>query len=118
MFRNPPFMVLEEDEGALVSGLVGRIWTLRRDYPTLTDPHEFRVWARPGTARVVFAHWVDAPGDGRTTLHSEARVEAIGAQGRLGLAAVRPLVRGFHHLIGSEGIATAVRQAERQLQRL
>ncbi|HET8976563.1 MAG TPA: hypothetical protein VFN87_00300, partial [Solirubrobacteraceae bacterium] len=31
LFRQPPFTVLEEDEYLLVSGLVGRIWTLRRD---------------------------------------------------------------------------------------
>jgi len=39
------------------------------------------------------------------------RVQAFGAQGRLGLAAVRPLVRRFHQLIGTDGIAAAVRRA-------
>src|SRR5579859_894910 len=43
MFRTPPFITLHEEPGrALVSGLVGRIWTLRRDYPELKDPGEFR----------------------------------------------------------------------------
>jgi hypothetical protein len=41
LFREPPFAVLHEEEGALVSGLVGRIWTLRRDYPVI-GPDEFR----------------------------------------------------------------------------
>ena len=46
-------------------------------------------------------------------LCSEVRVEAFGRQGRIGLATVRPLVRGFQQLIGSDGIAAAVRRAER-----
>jgi hypothetical protein len=114
LFRRPPFTVLEEqDGGVLVSGLVGRIWTLRRDYPALEDPEDFRHWSRRGTARVLLAHWVQAAGDGRSALHSEARVEPIGGQGRLGLATVRPLVAAFGHLVGNEGIAAAVRRAEK-----
>ncbi len=114
LLREPPFMVLDADErGALVSGLVGRIWTLRRDYPRLSDPDEFRGWSARGTAQVVLANWVQ-PASGRTALCSETRVTAIGRQGQLGLAAVRPLVSAFHNLIGSEGIEAAVRRAERQ----
>jgi hypothetical protein len=110
LFRRPPFLVLDEQaEQALVSGLVGRIWTLRRDYPKLTDPEEFRAWDKPGTARVLFANWVE---DG--ALFSETRVEAFGVQGRLGLRAVRPLVRTFQHLIGTDGIEAVVRLAEQQ----
>ena len=113
MFRSPPFLVLDQEaDDALVSGLVGRIWTLRRDYPELRDADEFRAWSTPGTARVVFANWVQPLTSGGATLNSETRVEAIGAQGRLGLAAVRPLVSAFHGLVGSEAIAAAVRFAE------
>jgi hypothetical protein len=105
-------MVLEERRGALICGLVGRIWTLRRDYPELADTDEFRRWSTPGTARVLLANWVAEAGD-RTALHSESRVEAIGVQGRLGVAAVRPLITGFQQLIGSEAIEAAVALAER-----
>jgi hypothetical protein len=112
LFRQPPFMVLEESDHALVSGLVGRIWTLRRDYPRLGSPEEFRSWDKRGTARVVFAHWAAPSHDGRATLGSEARVEALGSQGRMGLAAVRPIVRAFQPLVGSDGLAAAVRRAE------
>jgi hypothetical protein len=107
LFRNSPFIVLEESDRALVSGLVGRIWTLRRDYPQLSAPEDFRQWSNSGTARVVLAHWVSDGG-----LHSEARVEAFGARGRAGVAAVRPLTGAFHHLIFSDGLAAAVRRAE------
>ena len=112
MFRASPFVVLSEEPGrALVSGLVGRIWTLRRDYPQLRDPEEFRAWSTAGTARVLFANWVQAD---PTEVHVEARVEAIGAQGRVGIAAVRPLVSAFGHLIGSDGLEAAVRRAEQR----
>ena len=117
MFRAQPFIVLDEaeDEGrALVSGLVGRIWTLRRDYPRLTDPEEFRTWSTSGTARVMFANWIEDGGNGRAALASEVRVEAIGVQGRIGVAAVRPLVSAFGSLVASDGIAAAVRLAEQR----
>jgi hypothetical protein len=114
LFRAPPFIVLAEEPGRLlVSGLVGRIWTLRRDYPELEDPDAFRRWDTSGTARVVFANWIEAPGDQHAAIHAEVRVEAIGAQGRVGVAAVRPLVRAFGSLIGSDGIDLAARRAER-----
>ena len=113
LFRQPPFMVLEEGEHALVSGLVGRIWTLRRDYPRLDSPDEFSQWSRGGTARVVIASWAMPRDGGGSVLTAEARVEAVGAQGRLGVAAVRPIVRAFQQLVGSEGINAAVRRAER-----
>jgi hypothetical protein len=118
LFRSPPFIVLHEQETALVSGIVGRIWTLRRDYPQLGDPEEFRAWSKRGSARVIFAHWVESADGGRSALASESRVEPIGAQGRIGLSAVRPVIRAFHHLVGTEGIAAAVGLAERDQPRL
>lgn len=112
LFANEPFTVLERGETSLVSGMVGRIWTLRRDYPALDDPEAFRAWSRSGTAKVVFANWAS-----ESCLHSEARVEPVGSRGRLGLAAVRPLISSFHGLIASEGIAAAVRRAEKERHR-
>jgi hypothetical protein len=112
LFRSPPFIALHEDELALISGMVGRIWTLRRDYPRLSGPEQFRGWSARGTARVLFANWVQPTGSGGSRLSSEARVEAFGTQGRLGLAAVRPLIGGFHHLVRSDGLTAAVRIAE------
>jgi hypothetical protein len=114
LFRQPPFTVLEEGEHALVSGLVGRIWTLRRDYPQLGSPQEFADWSKGGTARVVIASWAAERPGGGSVLAAEARVEPVGAQGRLGVAAVRPVVRAFQNLVGSEGINAAVRRAERR----
>jgi hypothetical protein len=116
LFRAPPFIVLAEEPGRmLVSGLVGRIWTLRRDYPRLEDPEQFKAWSTPGTARVVFANWIETTNEQRAAINAEARVEAVGAQGRVGVAAVRPLVGAFGALVGSDGIELAVRRAEQQL---
>ena len=52
LFREPPFVVLKEGERMLVSGLAGRIWTLRRDYPRLSCAEDFLAWSERGTARV------------------------------------------------------------------
>ena len=112
LFRSPPFIVLHEEENALLSGLVGRIWTLRRDYPRLSEPEEFRSWSRRGTAKVLFANWVTIDDSGHAVLSAETRVATVGAQGRLGLAAVRPLISSFQHLVGSDGIESALRIAE------
>lgn len=113
LFREPPFAVLEQGDHALLSGIVGRIWTLRRDYPQLNDPEEFRTWSGRGTARVLFATWTEPRREGGGVLCSEVRLEAFGAQGRVGLATVRPIVSAFQNLIGSDGISAAVRLAER-----
>jgi hypothetical protein len=109
LFRAPPFYVLCEDELTLVSGLVGRIWTIRRDYPSLNGPAEFRSWSRRGTVRVLFANWVEPAGDGRAALVSETRVQAVDLRGRLGLAAVRPLISSSHQLISREAFRAALR---------
>jgi hypothetical protein len=113
LFRAPPFAVLDEAEGLLVSGLVGRIWTLRRDYPALSEPAEFRRWAVPGTARVLYANWVEPADRGGAALVSETRVRVEDRAGQLGLAVVRPLISAFGSLIGSEALAVAARRAER-----
>jgi hypothetical protein len=112
MFRSEPFNVLFEDETALVSGLVGRIWTLRRDYPVLADPEAFRSWSARGTVRVMFASWAEATGAGGAALRNETRVDAVDRAARAGLATLRPLITGSHSLIGREGLEIAVRRAE------
>jgi hypothetical protein len=115
LFREDPFVVLiDTQDRALVSGLVGRIWTLRRDYPELSDPEQFRRWAARGTARVLFANWVEPVASGGAVLHSETRVDAFGVQGRLGLATLRPVIRAFQQLIATDGIEEAVRRAEQR----
>lgn len=112
MFRSAPFNVLYADDGALVSGLVGRIWTLRRDYPELAEPDEFRRWAVRGTVRVMFANWVEPSASGGAALVNETRVDAVDPGARLGLATLKPLITGSHSLIGREGLEIAIARAE------
>jgi len=110
LFRTYPFVVLEEFEHGLVSGLCGRIWTLARDYPRL-DADSYAEWDEPGTVKVAFAHWAE-PTDEGAELHSEARVEPLDASARLRLKAVWALVGPFERLVGAEPLQLAVKRAE------
>ena len=112
VFRRYPFTVLDEGDHHLLCGLVGRIWTLARDYPRLSNPDDFAAWNKPGTVRVLFAHWVEDAGDGRTRLLSEARVQPVDHRATRRLHAVWALVGGFERLIGAEPLPVAVRRAE------
>ncbi len=111
LFRAHPFTVLDEGEHWLVSGLVGRIWTLERDYPRLADATEFRDWDRSDTARVLFAHWVE-PTPGGSALISEARVAPVGRRATVRLRALWAVVGRFERLIGGEALRVAARRAE------
>ena len=113
LFSRYPFAVLDEGDRCSVSGLCGRIWTLRRDYPRISGADEFNAWDEPGTVRVVFAHWVEAEGDGRAALVSESRVEPIGRGAQMRLRALWAVVGRFERLIGGEALGVAARRAER-----
>jgi hypothetical protein len=112
LFAGAPFTVLGAGERWSVSGLVGRIWTLRRDYPRLQDARAFAEWAQPGTVRVLFAHWVVEMEEGRSCLVSEARVAPVDRGAALRLRALWAVVGPFERLIGGEALARVVRTAE------
>lgn len=112
LFARPPFAVLDEGERWSVSGLVGRIWTLQRDYPQLDGAEAFRAFDQAGSARVLFAHWVEPAGE-RSVLFSEGRVEAIGPGAALRLRALWALLGPFERLIGGEALSLAARRAAR-----
>jgi hypothetical protein len=112
LFRSYPFVVLDEGEHHLVSGLAGRIWTLARDYPRIASPDEYASWDQSGTVRVLFGHGVVPGDDGRATLVSEARVQPVDRRGALRLRAVWAVVGQFERLIGAEPLPVAVRRAE------
>jgi hypothetical protein len=112
LFRTYPFTVLEEDEGLLISGLCGRIWTLARDYPDLAGPEAFRDWDRSGTVRVLFAHWVERGEGDELELVSEARVQPVDSGAGRRLRLLWALVGPFEGLVGTEGLKAAVQRAE------
>jgi hypothetical protein len=113
MFAQYPFVLLDEGPGWSVSGLCGRIWTLQCDYPRLSSPEEFRAWDRPGTVRVLFAHWVRDGDDGTSSIVSEARVAPTDRAARLRLRSVWAVLGVFERLIGAEPLAVAAERAAR-----
>jgi hypothetical protein len=113
LFRRHPFCELDAGEHWSVSGLVGRIWTLDRDYPRLDGPEAFRDWDDGDSARVLFAHWVVDDGDGCSTLHSEVRLDPMGRRAGLRVRALWAVVGKFERFIGGEALRAAARQAER-----
>lgn len=112
LFRDYPFVELEAGDTWSVSGLVGKIWTLRRDYPRLESPQEFTEWHRRGTVRVMFAHWAEPHGDG-ARLVSDCRVKAVDAFASVRLKALWRLIGVFERLIASEALAAVARRAQR-----
>ena len=111
MFRTYPFVVLDETACGLVSGLCGRIWTLARDYPVLSDAAAFAGWDEPGTVRVAFHHRAIAV-DGGAEIVSEARVAPVDTGARLRLKAIWAVLGPFAPLVASEPLALAARRAE------
>jgi hypothetical protein len=117
MFAAPPFTPLAEGETYALSGLVGRIWTLRRDYPLLDGPEAFAAWAGPGTVRVLFAHWVvpaDRHGGPGSALISEARIRPVDRAAAVRLRALWAVVGRSERLIGGEALARVARRAEQR----
>lgn len=112
VFRTYPFIVLAEGDGWSISGLCGRVWSLRRDYPELSGPDDFREWREPATVRVMFAHWIEAVEAGGAELVSESRVEPVDRRARWRMRALWSAVGRFEGLIGREALDAAVRGAE------
>jgi len=112
LFSRYPFTVLDEGEHCLTSGLCGRIWTVQRDYPQLQSAEEFLAWDRPGTVRVLFAHWIEPAGNGESAIVSESRVKPVDRRAGMRLRALWALVGGFERLIGGEALRLVARRAE------
>ena len=112
MFRHYPFTVLDEGETHLVCGMAGRIWTLARDYPKLTSAEEWRTYDEPNATRVLFGHWVEDLGPGRSALVSEARVGVTGRRAAVRVKSLWVVVGTFERVIGAEPLPLAVRRAE------
>lgn len=107
-----PFVSLERGRNLSLSGLCGKIWTLRRDYPRLEGVEDFCDWGEPGTVRVLFAHWTESADSGRSRLVSEARVEPVDRHARRRLRALWAMVGRFEPLIGAEPLTLAAKRAE------
>jgi hypothetical protein len=113
LFRQYPFAVIAEGSRCSVSGMCGRIWTLRRDYPRIEGADDFMGWQESGTVRVLIAHWVEGDGPGQNALVSEARIKPIDGRAAFRLRALWAIVGRFESLIGGEVLRIAARSAER-----
>jgi hypothetical protein len=111
LFRTAPFVLLDGGPSWSLSGVCGRIWVVRGGLGQLGDARGFRDWSEPGTARVLFAHWVEPLAIG-SSVHSEVRVAGVDRRGARYLRALEPFVAAFQALIGREPLAAAVRFAE------
>jgi hypothetical protein len=116
LLRCYPFAVLDEGETWSLSGLCGRLWTLRRDYPRIESPDQFRRWDEPGTVRVLIGHWVEADANAgasdRVALVSESRVKPVDRRAALRLRGLWALLGGLERRIGGEVLPIATRRAE------
>jgi hypothetical protein len=113
LFRQYPFAVLAEGSRWSVSGMCGRIWTLRRDYPRIAGADQFLAWNEPGTVRVLLAHWIEPEGRGRSAVVSEARIKPVDRRAGLRLRALWAIVGHFERLIGGEVLRAAAQGTER-----
>jgi hypothetical protein len=111
MFRSDPFVVLDEGDQHLFAGLCGKIWSARPALATLGDAREFTDWREGGTARVLFAQWVE-PASSGAALFSEVRVELVDPEAQARMRRVWPLISRFEGLIGTEPLRLAARRAE------
>ena len=112
LLRRYPFAVIAEGGRWSVSGMCGRIWTLRRDYPRIEGADDFGAWEERGTVRVLLGHWIEEDGPGRNALVSEARIKPVDGRAALRLRALWAVVGHLERLIGGEVLRVAARRAE------
>jgi hypothetical protein len=113
LFRSEPFNLLDEGPTYALSGLCGRIWTVRGDFALLPQPADFLTWQVPGTVRVLFANWAEATERG-SALVSEVRIAAVDRKAALYVRALDPFISAFQGLVGTEPLKIAVQRVTRQ----
>lgn len=68
------FCLLEQDEGALVYGLIGRFWQAEYGLKQIADGPEYLAFAQPGVAKLALGYAVSPLPDGRCRLETETRI--------------------------------------------
>ena len=112
LFHCAPFNLLEEGPTYALSGLCGRIWTVRRDFALLDRPADFLTWGVPGTVRVLFANWAEATEAG-SALVSQVRIAAVDRTAARYVRALGPFISAFQGLVAGEPLTIAARRAAR-----
>jgi hypothetical protein len=107
------FMPLGERPGREVAfGLVGRFWTPSGGRVAVV-PAEFRAFARPGYAKVVWTFAVEDEAPGVTRLVTETRVACVDAASRRRFRLYWLLVRPFSGVIRKAMLSAVAREAAR-----
>lgn len=112
LFRSAPFNLLDEGPTYNLSGLCGRIWTVRGDFAVLSQASEFPNWHVPGRVRVLFAGWAETTESG-SALVSEVRIAAVDRKARLYVRALEPFIAAFQGLVATEPLQVAAQRAAR-----
>jgi hypothetical protein len=110
LFHSAPFNLLGQGPAYALSGLCGRIWTVRGDFALLSRPAEFLTWQVPGTVRVLFANWAE-PAESGSALVSEVRIAAVDRRAATYVRALGPFISAFQGLVGTEPLKVAVQRA-------
>jgi hypothetical protein len=111
LFRQYPFAVIDEGPHWSVSGMCGRLWTLRRDYPRIEGVDDFLAWDEGGTVRVLLGHWIERDSASQNALVSEARIKPLNGRARLRMSALWAVVGHLERAIGGEVLQVAARRA-------
>jgi len=107
------FMPLGEQPGREIAlGLVGRFW-LPSGGRMKVAPAEFRSFAEPGHAKVVWTFAVEAEGPATTRLVTETRVACVDAASRRRFRLYWLVVRPFSGLIRKAMLGAIAREATR-----
>ena len=112
-FRTGIFMLLEEGERLYVSGVAGKIWAPSGDYAEFETAGEYREWRRRGTAKVVLRNEVTAHERG-SQIVTDAHIWVADRRTQLIFRPFWAFVHPFARFIYSEGMAVAVKRAERR----
>ena len=107
------FIPLGERAGREIAlGLIGRFWLLSGGRVTSTA-EEFRHFARPAHAKVVWTFTVEAEGPAITRLVTETRVQCLDAASRRRFGLYWLVVRPFSGLIRHAMLRAVAREATR-----
>ena len=111
-FRTGIFMLLEEGERLYISGVAGKIWAPSGYYAHFETAGDYRQYRARGTAKVVLKNAVREHRGG-SEIVSEARVWCADRRTQVIFRPFWAVVSPLARFIYSDGLAAAVRRAER-----
>jgi hypothetical protein len=111
LFRQMPFVLLEEGERASISGMAGRLWSISAGFVELRSPDEFRSFDAPSTVKVVVATTVRDHPRGAEIV-SDVRMACSDRRARVHFRAFWTFMSPLSRFIELELLRTATRRAQ------